>query len=77
MEDTQLQRKLDQMLKLGNEIDQEAKRRYGEEGLLFHEADGSLLVMKRLKSDFGDQFDNNEQIMFSAKGVVEWGCGAF
>ena len=72
MDDTTLQRKLDLMVKLGNEIDAEAKRRYGPDALLFHEADGGLMIMERL-TDRGNQNDN---VRFCATNV-RWGSGAF
>jgi hypothetical protein len=73
MDDKTLQRKLNQMVKLGNELDAEAKRRYGPDALLFHEGDGGLLIMEKLTKN-GSQNDN---VRFSAIGFVRWGAGAF
>lgn len=73
MDDKTLQRKLNQMVKLGNELHAEAKRRYGQDALLFHEADGGLLIMDR----YEDGDDHNDHIHFHAKGWVQWGAGAF
>jgi hypothetical protein len=40
MTDAEVKRKLNQIAKLANELDAEAKRRYGREGFLFFEAGG-------------------------------------
>jgi hypothetical protein len=37
--------KLNKMVELGNEIDAAAKETYGPSACLFHEADGSLVVI--------------------------------
>lgn len=73
MTDSTLRRKLKQMVQLGNELDAEAKRRYGEHGLLLHEADGSLLVMDRyLDTDKS----KTPHIKFCELGAY-WSQGAF
>jgi hypothetical protein len=71
--DKELQKKLNQMLKLGNELDEEAKRRYGENALLFHEADGGLLIMDELP----ESGNKSDHVLARASGVVQWGSGAF
>jgi len=73
MDDKTLQRKLNQMVKLGNELHNEAKRRYGSNALLFHEADGGLLIM----DSYEDDEEPNDHVQFNASGFVEWGAGAF
>jgi hypothetical protein len=45
MTDEQLQKKLNQLARLANELDDEAKRRHGSQGYLFFEADGSFHIM--------------------------------
>lgn len=78
MDDRTLQRKLDQMVRLGNELHREARRRYGDEALLFHEADGALYIMDRWRtSHFEDLEPPSEHVKHSANGFVEWGQGAF
>lgn len=74
MDDRTLQRKLNQMVRLGNELDAEAKRRWGQDGLLFHEADGGLVMMDILSEEAGSKSDH---VMFAAKDMVLWGSGAF
>lgn len=73
MTDAILKRKLKQMLKLGNELHAEAKRRYGDDGLLLHEADGSLLIMDVYFDHMGPR---TPHIKFSEIGA-EWSQGAF
>ena len=69
-----LRRKLRQFVELGNELNREAKRRYGPEGLLFHEADGSVCVMSFLPDEaYGNP---NQYVKFSESGA-EWGAGGF
>lgn len=45
MDDKTLQRKLDQFVRLGNELDAEAKRRYGPQAFLAHEAEAGIFLM--------------------------------
>ncbi len=54
MTDEQVQRKLNQLVKIANELDAEAKARYGDPGNLFFEAEGTFygrwrMVMDELK----------------------------
>ena len=72
MNDKTLRRKLKEFVDLGNELDAEAKRRYGREGLLFHEADGQACIMGCLP----EEGNKNKHIRFSESGV-NWGAGAF
>lgn len=67
-----LRRKLREFVALGNELDDEAKRRYGQEGLLFHEGDGGICIMDELPMDG----DKNAHVKFSESGA-RWGAGAF
>lgn len=45
MTNEQVQRKLNQLVKIANELDAEAKRRYGDAGNLFYESDGAFHLM--------------------------------
>lgn len=45
MTDKELQRKLNALADLANELDAEAKRRYGQAGMLFFEAGGNFHIM--------------------------------
>ena len=66
-----LQANLDKFARLGNQLDEEAKRRYGQDGFLFHEADGGLHIMN------GDGGNRQEHIEFSANVHVRWGAGVW
>jgi len=73
MDDKTLQQKLNRFVRLGNELDAEAKRRWGEEGLLFHEGDGGVVLMDILPEDN----NKNDHVLFCAEGIAFWGAGAF
>ncbi len=73
MDDKTFQRKLNQFVKLGNELHDAAKRRYGPNALLFHEGDGNVMVMDSYELDD----EPNDHIMHRAKGYGRWGTGAF
>lgn len=45
MNDAALKKALAEFGRLGNALDAEAKRRYGPNAFLFHEADGSVVLM--------------------------------
>jgi len=70
-----LRRKLKQFVDLGNELDAEAKRRYGTEGLLFHEGDGVVCIMSILPNDGADR--HPQQYIKFAEDGAQWGAGAF
>lgn len=73
MTPAQIKKKLDRMVRIGNELDAEAKRRFGSEALLFHEAGGSLLIMDSLP----ESGNKNDHVKFSSDGIASWGAGAF
>ena len=79
MDDKTLQRKLNQMAKLGMELHQEARRRYSHpEAGLFHEADGQLHIMSGdAHPNRGTVRERQDFIEFTAKGVALWGSGAW
>lgn len=77
MNDAALKKALAEFVRLGNALDAEAKRRYGPNAFLFHEADGSVVLMA------GDAEERHcataeraEYIREQAAGVARWGCGA-
>ena len=45
MTDKEIQKKLDTLVKIANELDREAKNRYGDSGNLFFESDGAFHMM--------------------------------
>jgi hypothetical protein len=75
MTDETLQKKLNQLTKLANELSTEAKRRYSPSASLFYEAEGTFHIT-------ADDCDGNvssrqEYIQFSSEGYCRMGCGAW
>jgi len=64
--------KLNKMAELGNEIDAAAKETYGPNACLFHEADGSLVVIVELDGSDGDNL-----VLHSSSIPPKWDCGEF
>ena len=78
MNDAQLQRALDRFVKLGNELDAEAKRRYGRSGHLFPEAEGTTFIMSGDADDkFAGMCDRQAFIEFRSNVFATWGGGAW
>jgi hypothetical protein len=75
VDDKTLQKKLNQMARLGTELNEEAVRRYGPGAGLFHEADGSLHIMSG--DSGGSAPERQEFIEFTSSGVAIWGAGAW
>ena len=75
MTDEQIQKKLNQLTRIANELGREAKRRYGREGTLFFEADGGFHIMD------GDEDHGlsarQKHIRFSSDGHCTMGAGAW
>lgn len=74
--DKELKAKLESFVKLGNELDAEAKRRYGSEGFLFHEADGGVHLMDGDEEN-GNVTKRQKHSKFSSIGIARWGAGAW
>lgn len=75
MTDKQLMAKLATLVKICNELDDEAKARYGEQGHLFFEADGSFHVMSGDSN--GNASERQEFVEFSSRGYCRLGAGAW
>ena len=75
VDDKTLQPKLNQFVKIGNELTEEARRRYGREGNLFHEAEGGVYIMEG-DSD-GNAGERQKHIRHSANHNATWGSGAW
>ncbi|WGK63444.1 hypothetical protein QAO71_16875 (plasmid) [Halopseudomonas sp. SMJS2] len=75
MDDKTVQRKLDQLTKIANELHEEAQRRYGQEAQLFFEAEGSFHIMQR-DAD-GPSRERQKGVMFSSNGYCSMNCGAW
>ena len=76
MTDAEVQKKLDQLARIANELDNEAKRRYGSEGQLFFEAEGQFHFMSSDHSDAGIS-ERQSGIVMTSKGNTRMGCGAW
>lgn len=75
MSDSQLQRKLNQISRIANELDDEAKVRYGAHGMLFFSDDGGFHLMDG-DSD-GTPDVRTKHIRFSSRGYCRMGAGAW
>jgi len=75
MNDKALQKKIDQLAKLAQELHEEAKRRYGTEAQLFYESAGSFHIMTN--DDDASCRERQEHIRFTSNGFCAMGCGAW
>lgn len=75
MTNEQIQKKLNQLVKLANDLEEEAKRRYGKSGNLFYEAEGCFYLMD------GDEDSGaaarQSHIKFRSQGFCNMGGGAW
>jgi hypothetical protein len=76
MSDKEVQKKLDQLTKIANELEDEAKRRYGPFGFLFFEADGSFHLMEN-DAENASPATRQEFIKFTSRGHCRMGAGAW
>ncbi len=74
MNDAQIQRKLNSLVRICNELDDEARRRYGNKGKLFYESDGSFHLMD---SDDMESIQRQKHVRFSSKIYCKLGAGAW
>jgi hypothetical protein len=75
MTDKELWSKLNRFVKLGNELDKEAKRRYGPDGFLFHESEGGVHLMDG--DEDGSCTERQKHVRESADAYAQWGAGAW
>lgn len=75
MDDKTLQRKLNQLAKLAQELNEEAKRRYGDDGQLFYESEGTFHIMAG-DEDAGAA-TRQEYIRFSSAPFCAMGTGSW
>lgn len=76
MTDREVQRRLNQLVRLCNDLDAEAKRRYGSEGMLFYESEGGFYLMSG-DSDNGNVTARQEHVQFHSTGVCNLGSGSW
>lgn len=75
MTDEQIQKKLNQLCKIANELVDEAKARYGEGGNLFFESEGTFhLMCEGCEGTPGEKLDG---VRFSSKRYCRMGAGAW
>jgi hypothetical protein len=75
MTDDTIQKKLDQLTKIANDLDAEAKRRYGPKAFLFFEAGGHFHLMDG--DCDGGSGERQKHIRFSSKYYCTMGGGAW
>lgn len=75
MKDATLQRKLNQLATLANELGEEAKRRFGDKAELFFESDGTFHIMSG-DSD-GGASERLAFVEFSSNVYCTMGSGAW
>lgn len=73
----QIQAKLDQLTEIANELNDEAKRRYGPDGFLFFEADGAFHIMDGDEPVRDSVNDRQRHIKFSSRKYCAMGAGAW
>lgn len=76
MTDAEVQKKLDQLVRIANELDKEAKKRYGSDGQLFFEAEGQFHFMSHDRPDSGI-VERQSGVVMTSRGNTRMGCGAW
>jgi len=77
MNDKTVQRKLNQLAKITNELRIEAERRYGDEGKMFYEAEGQFHFMKHDRDGDGHGPHRTDGIVLSSDDYVRMDCGGW
>ena len=75
MTPTRIKQKLERLVELCNELDDEAKRRWGSEGNLFYESEGSFHMMDGDCN--GGGVSRQSHVKFSSKTWCKLGAGAW
>ena len=75
MDDKTVQRKLNQLTKIVNELADEALRRYGEESSILYEAEGAFHMMAHDR--IGRGYKRQDGIMFTSNGYTRADCGGW
>lgn len=76
MDDITIQRKLNQLRKIANELDTEARERWQNPGAgLFYESEGSFHMMSG-DADSG-ALDRQDFVEFTSSGSCRMGCGSW
>lgn len=80
MTKSQIQEKLDQLAIIANELVDEAKLRYGKDGHLFFESEGTFHLMsgdEDPRSGANHLGDRQLHVVMSSNGYCRMGCGAW
>ena len=77
MDDKTIQRKLNKLRKISNELVEEASRRYGPSGMLFFEAEGQFHLMDGDAEWNQTGADRQKHVKFSSNGQCRMGSGAW
>ena len=80
MKDSVIQKKLNQLVKIANELSDEAKRRYQDpHAMLFFESGGVFHIMSGDSDEMTDESiaSRQEYIRFSSDGYCKMGAGAW
>jgi hypothetical protein len=75
MDDKTVQRKLNQLAKIAEELGAEAERRYGRNGNLFYESEGTFHLMDG--DSHGSGRDRQKHVKFQSEPFCRMGCGAW
>ena len=74
MTDRQIQRKLNQLVKIANELSDEAHRRY-QNGSLFFESEGTFFILDG--DEDGGATGRQKHIKLNSEGYCRMGCGSW
>lgn len=75
MTDAQIKSKLNQLVKIANELEVEAKSRYGSDGSLFYESEGAFHLMDG--DTDGRAYERQGHVRFSSSKHCSMGAGAW
>ena len=75
MDNKTIQRKLNQLTKIANELDHAAREKYGDEGKLFYESHGVFHVMAHDRHCI--ETLRQEGVRFSSNGICLAECGSW
>jgi hypothetical protein len=75
MTDKEVQKKLNQLTKIANELGKEAERRYGPDGNLFFESDGAFHLMDG--DSHGGILDRQKHVRFTSDEYCTMGAGVW
>ena len=70
MTEQQIQKKLDQLAKIANELSEAAKELYGPDGALYYEAGGSFVLLR-------DGEPCSDSVTFRSQINCRMDCGGF